>query len=156
MIRPPSSQKSYDLFYSGDPSVVQLPEGASDAIAEAHWKRLEVAIETGIWDDVLVAGSDVTRFTVRPLSTEHYGAIKDLIAAGLGRNGSAMLALRIALKAVSGIEGAKLKFVEHEQFGVVASLSFLEDVGLVGDHGLAIVRELGLRVLKKAQDAPPK
>ena len=87
MIRPPSNQKHYDEFWSEDEAFEQLPAEATAEARAAFGAKLTVAIETGDWSALRVAGaSEPTKFIMRQIPGESFGKLADLQASGMGRS----------------------------------------------------------------------
>jgi len=159
MIKPPSSQKQYDEFFSEDAAFRQLNEGASKEEIEEYNHARTVAWETGDWTAMRVQGAgEPTKFIVRPIPGEAFAKLADMATAGrIGDLELYTLAFRIALVAVLNLEGAaKVSFVEDERFGRIASLSFLADAGITGALAVRVLREIGSRVLQRAGTFSPK
>jgi hypothetical protein len=65
-------------------------------------------------------------------------------------------AWRYAVVCISNLDGAKLKMEEDERLGRIASLSWMDDVGLTGQPGLRLINEIGIRVVRRASSLSPK
>lgn len=157
MIRPPSLQRTYNEHWSQDAAFYQPAADATVEQVRDYLAKLEVAWDTGDWSALRVeGGGEPTTFVVRPLGVEQLGKLRDLRSAGMGDNEISQLAFRCALVSVSNLGDVKVKHVEDERFGRIASLSFLAEAGIFGDFGVQLVVELGTRVFKRANGIPPK
>ena len=159
MIKPPSVQKTYDAFYSGDSAIVSLPDEASDEQRADLAKRIERALQTGQWADVVVPGEQPTRFTMRPLGGEIAGELYAMLRDARSQREQYVvwsLAFRLSIIDVKGLTDAgEVDFVVHPSFGRIATTAFLDRAGLKGDLGAAIITELGLLAFKKARGDDP-
>lgn len=155
MIKPPSNQRTYDVFYSGDSAIVSLPAEASDEQKAAHEKALERALETGDWSQVVIQGEQPTRFVFKPLGAEVAGELYSMMSTE--RHFSVFaLAFRLAIVDVKNLPDAgKVDFGNHP-LGRCATTAFLDRAGLKGEIGAAIIVELGSYVLKRARADNPK
>lgn len=168
MIRPPSNIRQYAEHWSEDPAFEQAPpvpaktatddeRRVAEQALETYAAKLSVAWETGDWSALRVTGAgEPTTFLVKPLSSEVFGKLIDAQANGTGEHELHQLAFRCALQSVTQLEGAKVAFVEDEQFGRIASLAFFEDVGITGALGQRIIRDIGGRILRRAATLSPK
>lgn len=88
MISPPSQQRDYDAFFSGDPAFVQPPSLPSGEVSEAAQKayeddlaqylvKLKAAQETGDWKPLLLDGQSATKFVLRQVDRNVWRAIMD-------------------------------------------------------------------------------
>lgn len=164
MLRPLSNQKKYEAFYSGDPAVIQLPEGLKDKARikaqKERAKKIERARETGDWSEVLVNGETPTRFSMRPIPTAHYGelalrlesarTVEDLYPIYL-------LAFCIALVDVYPLpEDVSVARIKHPKYGDIATTDFLDEAQCGGELGAAIIFELGHLAVERAREVSPK
>jgi hypothetical protein len=158
MIRPPSLIKQYSEFWSEDAAFEQAPsEDASDDAKKEYAAKLTAAWDTGDWSPLRIAGSaEPTTFLMRPLPSDICGLLGDMQSSGAGNNELFTLAFRAALVGISNLDGAKLKMEEDERLGRIASLSWMDDVGLTGQPGLRLINEIGIRVVRRASSLSPK
>jgi hypothetical protein len=167
MIRPPSLIKQYNDFWSEDPAFEQAPKAppvdasedvkaAYEEAAKCYVAKLTAAWETGDWQPMLVGNAEPTKFLMRPLSSDVVGILSDMQNSGTRENELFTLAFRLALVGVQNLENAKVKILDDERFGKMASLSWMADVGLTGSFGLQLIRELGVRALNRASQLSPK
>lgn len=155
MIKPPSNQKPYDAFYTGDAAIVALPAEASDEQRAERDRAIERALKTGDWSAVVIPGEQPTRFVMRPIRAEAAGELHSMLATERPFTVFA-LAFRIALVDVKNLPGAgHVDFVTHPTFGRIATTAFLDRAGLTGDVGAAIITELGFLAYKRAGGDDP-
>jgi hypothetical protein len=150
MIKPPSILRKYEAFYSSDPAIVQLPDGATEEQHTERARKLKIALETGRWEDVTVPGEKVTAFSFRPLTTDaNFRIYKEQGAA------RAKLAFQWALTNATNLPpGIEVKFAPHPDLGLIATTSFLDEA-CGGAIGTLIVLELGELVLRRGDTADP-
>jgi hypothetical protein len=165
-IRPPSVQREYDDFWSGDPAIKQPPqpppENASDEerdryikSVEDYVKAIELARETGDWRPLIIEGETPTKFTLRPLPAKAYTLLADMSTSGAQtRNQVAALAFQCALARLSNLGKAELKQVRHAELGLITSLSFFDDVGVPAAIALQIIQEIGGAAIARAARPP--
>lgn len=155
MIKPPSLFKPYTDCVSFDAAFVQLEPTATDEQKADYAARLQVAVDTGDWSGLRVAGAgEPTVFHLRVLTGDAFGKLADMQRAGVGDNELFTLALRLALLSVTGLGDARVSVVDDPKWGRIADLGFLEQAGIVGGFAYALIRELGERVLKRASGLP--
>lgn len=156
MIKPPSNQKTFDVFFSGDAAIVSLPDEADDKAKADHERALERALETGEWAEVTIPGDQPTRFVFKPLGCELAGELYSMMATERHFTIFA-LAFRLAIVDVKNLPDAgKINFVNHTSFGRIATTAFLDRAGLKGELGAQIIVELGSYVLRRARGDDPK
>lgn len=147
MIRPPSNQNHYDMFWSGDPAFVQLDDNPTDAQKEEHTRKWRIARETGNYGGLLIEGMQPTRFVVRPLPGDCNRKLIDRMFAGrIGGLELNALVFRAALVDVVGFGDFKVKMVESE-FGPIASH---EITNALDESARGCVNELGIEILNRA------
>jgi len=157
MIKPPSNQKTYDVFFTRDAAIVSLPDEASDTQKAEHGKAIERALETGEWGDVTIPGEQPTRFVFKPLGCEIAGELYAMMSNSQQHFTVFALAFRLALVNVKNLPDAgKVDFVINPTFGRMATTAFLDRAGLKGEIGAAIIVELGAYALKRARGDDPK
>ncbi len=167
-LRPPSLQKTYDDFYSGDPAFEQAPvdppENATPEDAKyiedaqiEHGRRIRVARETGNWSSLLKTGGNPTKFVMRPVSGSVFRALMDRLSAGkFGVLSLQQLLFRAAIVNVVNLDegvDAKVETVTLEGIGTIATADIADRLDSL-DKG--IVRELGDEAFRRARDVAPK
>jgi hypothetical protein len=157
VIKPPSLAKPFTEYFSEDPAFEQLASDATPEQTAEYSAKLTAAWETGDWSALRAEGAgEPTTFTVRALPSDAFGKLADIQAAGAGDNEVYQLAFRVVLQSVSNLGNAKVTTIEDERFGRIASLQFLTDAGVTGALGMRIMREIGVRALKRANDSSGK
>lgn len=167
MFKLPSIVKEYSAVYSGDPSLVQAPtrpegKAATDETIEQfekalkeHEHRLNVARETGDYSALLIEGAgEPTLFQMRQLTADAFAYLIGQVYPREGNIATNALAFRFALRSVSNLGEAKVKIVEHDKLGPIASLSFFDKAGMPAELAMSIATELGDLVLDKARLRP--
>lgn len=154
MIRPPSLQRAYDEFYSGDPAFVHPPDDAT-ADQKAEWShKIRVARETGDWSPIVKPGEMPTKFVMMPIAGNVVRRIIDqALSDKIGTAQMHQLAFRAAVIEVVNLDGAKVKRVETDNYGMLATseiTDFLDSISLF------IVSELGREALERMKKIPPK
>jgi hypothetical protein len=161
VIRPPSSYKNYDAFWSQDPAIVQLPDGATKEQRDAHEKRLEVAHETGLWTEVTCPGQQPTVFTMRQLPCEAFLLLQQMAALREPNGTIYSIAFRLSVVGVKNLASPDPTIsyatdVRYPQFGKMASTSFLDEAECGGQLGAAVIFELGQLAYERAGAFFPK
>lgn len=134
MIRPPSVQRTYQAFFSGDPAIVQLPADATDDQRKEHAHRLKVALETGDWGPILSGEGDPTRFTLRFVPGDIFEKIIDRAILPndsqlrIGPREYGTLLVRAALIEVSNAGDLQIKFDKHPWLGRIASAETVNEL----------------------------
>lgn len=153
-LRPPSNQTNRDDFWSADPAFVQLPENATDAQILEHANKWRVARETGNFGELLVEGAQPTKFVMRPIPGNVMRKLIDQCAAGkLGDYELAALAFRIVLVDVSNFGDTKVKFVNTEDYGRIASQHIVDELDACAPGS---VTELGLVAIQRGNNLSGK
>lgn len=155
MIRPPSLQRTYDDFFSGDEA---LRRGATPEEKTEIARLIKVARETGDWRPLAVEGKQPTKFTFKPLSGDVYRTMVDMLTAReIGAAKMPQIAFRAAFSAVSNLgidlDADQSKKVNHPKLGELASTQLTD---LLDGCDVSIVTELGGEVLRRAQEVSPK
>lgn len=154
MIKPHSSQKTYDVFFTGDSAIVSLPKEASDQQKAAHEKSIERALKTGDWSEIVLAGEMPTRFVLRPLGAEVAGELYSMLATE--RHFSVFsLAFKLSLVDVKNLPDAGEIDWGNHRLGRIATTDFLDRAGLKGELGAVVIMEIGAYVLKRARGDDP-
>jgi len=156
MLRPPSNQKTYKLFFSADPAIVQIANDATKERQTEHERLLRVARETGDWSAITVPGEQPTTFSMRQLPSESTGELANMQALGEPQFRVLSLAFRSALvDAAPLIDGVKVAHDQHPIFGRIATTTFLDEIGCGGNMGAALIVELGRLVLERSRATNP-
>jgi hypothetical protein len=149
VIKPPSLQQPYHLVYSGDPAL-SLPE-AEDERARV----LQVARETGRWDDLVMAGQQPTLFLVKPLTGTAFNYwCGEVQRRGLIEREAAALALRLALLEVTNLGDLKVKPIGVDGFKLAPVESVDAIYAAAGSEGAACIMELGAHIIERASESP--
>lgn len=160
LIRSPSYQKKYDAFWTLDPAIVPLPKDASDDQKKEHARKIELARETGradTWLEITNPGDRITVFALRPLTADEFGELASMIGAGVARYKVWSLAFRLALIDAAPLpEGIKVKHAKHPTLGDLASLDFLDEIGMGAELAALLVMEIGELAYDRARDVSPK
>lgn len=162
MIRLPSIQEPYSVFWSGDDAIVQPPDppadGASKKVLNAYKKALEeyfvkirAARKTGDWSAVRVEGKQPVTFLLRPMPFEAFAVITGMREREEPGEDVLLLAARVCLVDVEGVD-VEVDFEQHKRFGKVAALSTFEKFGTA--QGTRIAAELGALAIQKANADP--
>jgi hypothetical protein len=156
-LRPPSLQRDYDEYYSGDPAFVQPPDDATKEQLEAHADRIRVARETGDWRPLLIDGQNPTTFVMKPLDGHIYRAIMDKIQSGeIGLASAPAFFFRAAIRKIVNLDGptdTTFKFVNVAGVGSIAPVDIADKLDAIDK---SIVVELGDRIFSRAQAPAPK
>lgn len=153
-VRKPSYQHEFDLFWSGDDAIVQLPKGASKKRQEEHARKLRIARETGDWAPILVAGAQPTRFKCRPVAGNHFRRLLDRNLAGaIGEGECRALLLRMSLVDVVNLPGPDGEpfavSLGASEYGQIASTEVIDYLDSINP---GIVSELGVVLFLRATD----
>jgi len=155
MFKLPSIVKEYSAVYSGDPSLVQLADNASDKERKEYAHKLKVARETGDYSALLIEGaSEPTLFQMRQLTADAFAYLIGQVYPREGVIATNALAFQFALRSVENLGDAKVNLVDHDKLGQIASLSFFDRVGMPAELAMSIATELGDLVLDKARLRP--
>lgn len=159
MIRPPSAQKPYDDFWSGDPAFTQLPPDATPEQIQERKAAVLRARETGDWSALRIEGREPTKFVMKPLRGEFYRQLIDYVAIGrVGAGMSAHYAFRAGIVEIPEMpqwDGApkKIRRTAIEGLGEMA----MSDVADYLDGiDLTIITELGGELIRRAREVSPK
>lgn len=159
--RPPSSQKQYDDYFSGDPAFKQPPKLSDDptdeekaALAE-YEVTLKAARETGDWSSLKIDGQTPTRFVLGQIDRNIFRAIQDraiLPPDSPQRIGPVQLfalLFRLALKSVIGFGDLKVERDFDPAWGwVMAQANVVHQLDEVDQR---IVGEIGTNILKRIE-----
>ncbi len=149
LIAPPSTQKPYTEFYSGDPAFHQLPKNANAKARKDHAKRVASARERGDWSALRIDGHEPTLFQMQVIEGDQFRAL-----AGMGLHGLDLLSLafRCAVVDIENAGDLVVTRATHPRLGTIASVEFVNALDRI-DH--AIVNELGGLALERAGGPPP-
>lgn len=154
MIKPPSLVADYTLIYSGDPAL-KLPEDPDERA-----KALEVAWETGRWDDLILAGETPTLFEVRHLTASALqwwrGEIENssIYKRRLSPEELSSLVLRLAMRRVVNLGDYKIK---HERIGTItlATSELIDAIGASArEEAMNVIAELAHIVVRRSEASP--
>lgn len=147
MIKPPSLQSDYSLIYSGDPALV-LPEDADERA-----RLLQQARETGNWTGLIAQGQEPTLFTVAPLTGSAFAWLSgETRRRDLSQVESLSLALRLALRKVSGFGDHKVTLSKTDEGYKIANVDIID--AIYAAAGAEPVMELGAHIITKASESP--
>jgi hypothetical protein len=158
--RPPSTQRTYDEFWSGDPAFEQAPENATEKQLAEHAKRIEACRDHAKWDSMLVEGGSPTKFVMAPVDRNIWREICDrgqLPASSERRIGDHMLAallFRLALTKIENLDGVEVKRTRDAKWGWVMAQA--EIVTILDEYNPGIVGELGSAVYERLIGPSPK
>lgn len=159
MIRTLSVQKPYDAFFTKDPAIRQLPDGATEEQKKEHARLMKLARDSGkaeLWNEITSPGEKLTKFQLRPLKSEQYGELRSMLSNGRSGFEVAALAFRFALVDASPLdEGVFVEFVNHPRWGSIATTDFLDKCGAGGEYGAMLIDELGTLAFQRASDLNP-
>jgi hypothetical protein len=171
VIRPPSLQRSWDEYFTGDPAIFQPPppppDDASDEIKKAHKEAIEQYIakirsarETGNWMPVVVEGQIPTKFTLHPVDRNIWRAIMDRAVLPssnprhIGEVTLHALLVRLSLRNITGFE-QKIERLPDPNWDnwVMAQASIITTLDEIDPR---IIGELGSSVFRRLQGISPK
>jgi len=148
VIKPPSIIAEYSLIYSGD-SALNLPADPKEAAA-----ALDRARETNQWQSLLKEGEMPTLFHVRPLyGSLHTWFIGEVNRRGMVQKESVEFALRLVLERIDNFGPFKVGHTTDEGQRIATTETI--DAIYAAPDGRAIVEELGLLILVRAQQGLP-
>lgn len=163
-LRPPSLSKLYDTFYSGDPALLQLADGADEETRKSYESTIRVARETGQIGPLVVPGEMPTIFKLRAIPGELYREMMDRlrgVRVGPGRL-NAML-FRAAVRGVANLrdpDGVEIAvelvpnpIADLREHGLIASPEIVDYLDALD---VRIVTELGELALERAMHIAPK
>lgn len=145
MIRPPSQQHEYDLFWSGDDAITKPATDATDEERALFVHRLEVARDTGDWSQII--SGEPTRFRMRQVPGDVFRKLTDL-SGKLGVFSLNHLIVRAALVGVSNLHGVRdVRLIVDEEHGLgriaapdIPNLLDAIDVGIVNELANEVAR----------------
>jgi hypothetical protein len=169
--RPPSAQRPYETYYSGDPAFVQPPKApADDASDEAkkeytdaleqHGAKVKSARDTGNWQALIVEGQSPTKFVMAQVDRGVWRELADRMILPpdshrrVGIVTLRALAFRLAIKSIGGWD--KFERLPDPSWDnwtmapedIVAELDAI-DAGIVNEIGTDVLERLrgGVRPL---------
>lgn len=157
MIQPPSVQREYSEFWSGDPAIMQSPDAPPEdateetkaavrARVEEHERKLERARETGQWDAIIVPGERPTMFTFAPIPGRVMRALISRMERGeLDFVTAAPIAFRASIRKIEN-PAMEIKVENHPEFGRIASEAITNKLDAID---MGIVSQLGMRALSR-------
>lgn len=160
MIRPPSTQRAWDEYYSGDPAFVQLAADATEEQKTEHANKWRIARETGNPLALLREGEIPTKFILRPIDGDVWRAFNDRVflpsdaKRRIGFLTAPGVLLRLALQSVSGLDFVVKRAPDPEWDGW--EMAQPDIVRLLDSVDLRIVSELGGVVYDRMNDLPKK
>lgn len=167
MIRPPSNQKTYDEFWSGDPAFVQPPaepaEDADDATikkyreaVDDHVRKLKHARATGDWSALLAGADQPTRFVMRPLPGHLFRMITDLVTSErIGPAETNGLILRAALVGVVNLGDVEVDHKTDSTYPKLGKIATVDVPNLLDRIDIGIVAELATSIRERAMSPSP-
>lgn len=160
MIQLPSNQKPFDVFVRADPAIAKLERGelddkAWDEAKKAYEHKIEVALESGDWTDVLSGHGEPTRFTLRHIPGWLQRRLADRALNGkIGQAEFYLQMVRAALVAISNAGGIEYKSESEADFGPMASMKLMSQLDAIDKD---IVNELARFVIHRStQGVSPK
>ena len=158
MIRLPSAQRTYDDYYSGDPSFVQLPANATDDEQAEHLRKWKIARQTGDIAPMLAGESKPTRFGLRLIQSDPLRLLHDMLKRDSEGNVTIelkwiSLVFRCAIVDVANLGDTKIKTTRHPDLGVIASTEICDTLDAIDPE---IIGELGIRAWQKSNERDPK
>lgn len=167
MIRPPSNQRTYDEFWSGDEAFLQPPTkpaaGADDAELaahaeqlEAHERKVKVARETADWAPLIIEGGEPTRFELRVLPGDVFRRIVDMWQGNdIGSAEANLLLLRAALVGVVNLGKASVTLAPDRQYPRLGPIADVSVPNLLDRVNPGIVAELATSIRTRAMGVSP-
>jgi hypothetical protein len=164
MIRPPSNQRSFDLFVTCDPAIIKAPQRPADpddsykAALEEYIAKIKAARETGDWKPVVIDGQQPTKFTMGQVDRNIWRAVMDrAVLPGdsprhIGQVSLNALLFRLSCRSIAGWD----KFERHPDPGwdnwTMAPASLVSQLDEIDP---SIVGELGFEVFRRLQGITP-
>jgi len=150
VIKPPSLQSERSLIYSGDPAL-SLPEDPAE-----RQRLLELARETGRWQDLIAEGQQPTTFDVKPLTGSEFDYwCGEVRRRNLIDQEAAALAVRLAIRKVGNLGEYQVgKREKHGDFWMAGTAIIDAIYAAAGNEGRAVILELGACIVERAQESP--
>lgn len=101
----PSLTQSSTWVWSEDPALDAPALDATEDVRKEWARKLDVARDTGQWDGLVKAGHKLTKFTLRIVPALLWRKLIDSMGGELGVREANSLAVRLALTAVSDLDG---------------------------------------------------
>lgn len=101
----PSLTRESTWVWSEDPALDAPAPDAAEDVRKEWARRLETARDTGQWDGLVKAGHKLTKFTLRIVPALLWRKLIDSMGGELGVREANSLAVRLALTAVSDLDG---------------------------------------------------
>lgn len=154
MIKGPSNQGRYTIYFSGDPAFVQLKEDATPEEAKEYFEKLEHARETGNYSLLrLEGGGEPTGFVMRPMQGQAARELGVRNNQGVAISKLTPLAFRACIVKVDG-DDYPVKPMHDPDLGDIATVDITNALDSVSPQ---IVNELGLYLMKRGcQGLHPK
>lgn len=158
-LRPPSAAKPYDTYYSGDPGLVQVPDGASEAVQTEYLRKLRIARQTNEWGALLVADGDKpTTFSFQIITGDVRRKLFDRMPKDDDGNAISnaewwTLVFRCSIVEISNFGDLEVKFEKHPAFGKIATVDI---ANALDDESPAIVNELARYAWERSNTRDPK
>jgi len=138
--RPPSNQRTYDAFWSGDPAFVQ-------GTGPEHAAKIARARETGDWSQLLIAGLTPTKFVMRHIPVQIKHRILDQYRADkIGDLELDDILVRVACIEVVDLGDFRWSPVLDDRWGSIASPELTE---LLDEVAPRAIGELAVQVYNR-------
>ena len=169
MIRPPSSQRSWDAFTTADPAIIQPPERPGDDASEADrvahieaasaWaSKIKSARDTGDWSPIVLEGQQPTKFTLGHVDRNVWRTIQDRATLPadnprhIGQVVLFALLFRLSVRAIAGWDKfERLPDAAWDNWTMAPA----DLVNKLDEINPAIVGELGMEVFKRLAGVSP-
>lgn len=164
MIRLPSLQRTFDLYWTSDDALEQPPAApARDASPEEHaahkeadaayHAKLRAAWETGDWSPLLIPGKSPTKFVCAQVDREIWRSIMErhLLPADnkqhISNQRMYSLVFRLAVVDIVGLDGVKVRREHDEEWGW--TMATRDIVNVLDAGSMHIVSEIGAVIASK-------
>jgi hypothetical protein len=152
IVLPQSLQGRYSWVWPRDPALARPPASADEKTRKDFEHKLEVARDTGKYQDVLLEGHQPTLFVVEPLPGAVWRKIIDMMTMDrIGNMEASSIIVRVCLKSVEN--PAIPVDVEAGPYGAWAKQSVIDTLDAIHP---AIVSELGGHLSNRASAPPGK
>jgi hypothetical protein len=166
VIRPPSAQKQWDAFWSGDPAFIQPPErpaevtGEYTTALEQYLAKLNAARETGDWRPMLIDGQTPTKFVMGQVDRETWREVADRCGLPsdnprhIGDITLNSIMFRLSVKSVVGLGDIRVERSPDMKWDgwVMAQRAIVSELDEISP---GIIGELGGEVFKRLQGVRP-
>ncbi len=165
MIRPPSAQRDWDAFFSGDSAFVQPPTlddpptDEQKSALEQYAAKLTTARETGDWKPLLIEGQAPTKFVMRQVDRNVWRSIMDrAVLPGdsprhIGQVSLNALLFRLACVSVVGWDKFERQPDPSWEFWAMAPAKLVTDLDEIDPR---IVGEIGSLVFERLRGVSGK